>query len=182
MMKLFKLWFQIKLRRYIKACAEAMALTVWREAAAAGMSPALPAFVSFATTAARKALSSTVPEAGAAIAQMGILAAEVVRGGPCGATLMLRRKVGEMFEAAAMSLGPRDPHGAFCYNAALKAYRDMLAPRCLEALHRTGGFEAQTRQGRDSSSLSSAQMSAPLRHCMGSLPVASGVLRRALER
>jgi len=54
----------------IKACAEAMALTVWREAAAAGMSPALPAFVAFVATAARKALSSTVPEAGAATAQM----------------------------------------------------------------------------------------------------------------
>ena len=37
-----------------------------------------------------------------------------------------------MFEAAAMSLGPRHAHGTFCYNAALKAYWDMLAPHCLE--------------------------------------------------
>jgi hypothetical protein len=59
---------------------------------------------------------------------MGIIAGEMVRGGPRGNTLMLRRKMGELYEGFAHDPlpGSSGQDRIRCYNHAVKAYKDML--------------------------------------------------------
>jgi hypothetical protein len=126
-------------RSRIKACAAAAVLVAWREASAAGLTPALPSFVSFVAITVSKALAGdtvqvgrnvwpTCIDPGVAVCQMGIIAGEMVRGGPRGNTLMLRRKMGELYEGFAHDPlpGSSGQDRIRCYNHAVKAYKDML--------------------------------------------------------
>jgi hypothetical protein len=129
-------------RSRIKACAAAAVLVAWREAATGGLIPALPSFISFVFTVVRMSLSvgtarvdcaaqPTCIDAGVAVCQIGILAGEMVRCGPRGNTLMLRRKMGETYEASAYAVlhsPPEQPKQELIrlFNCAVKTYKDML--------------------------------------------------------
>ena len=90
--------------------AFAAALYTWAGALGNGQIPALPSFVSFVSSAVRDTLGGAdtarigsgknkIVFPGVASCALGVLGCETVRGGPRGPTMMLRRKVAEMYES-----------------------------------------------------------------------------------
>ena len=139
--------------------AAAAALMAWMRGLQLGVIPSLPSFVSFVASAVREILDGadkarvgtgldTVVFPGVATCQLGTLACEAVRRGPTGPTMMLRRKTAEMYEStvaiAHRGLDMKETDYNEARYQAIKSYKAMTEPRCLQALRRTGGFEAQT--------------------------------------
>ena len=141
--------------------AAAAALMAWMRGLQVGAIPSLPSFVSFVASAVREILDGadnarvgtgrdTVVFPGVATCQLGTLASEAVRGGPTGPTMMLRRKTAEMYESTVAIAHRGRPHDMKesdydeAQRLAIKSYKAMTESRCLLALRRTGGFEAQT--------------------------------------